>query len=396
MAPHRPLALLAQIAQIAKISALALIALLASACADDPPAPPPYQPRPLGVLEQGGPERFKGVNKLVSILEVEPDTFEAGRVAEDARVEATFTVTNPTDRPIRIEAMKADCACSIPELRSAGERVELPFTVPPGGSLEVPIVVDPSGRAGRFDTSVQLTSDQHPTRPFTWLHVGMHVVPDLAVTPVFTFFGVVSRGTPQTRDVLVRARDPEVRVTGLSTSAPWLQAEIVERLPPEGERLNTTRIRVTLAADAPEGDLQGTVRIDTTHKHYPTREVTIKALVQGPVTVSPRRLTFHHVARRKGETDRPARVLILRARSGKITVRDARVEPTWITCRVLPRSGEREVSLRLEVGEPPADAPALVKGRVTIRTDHPTRPEVEVPIQVRFQQSPGRSTSGGR
>lgn len=352
--------------------------LVVSAC-DAPPAAPPPELKPLGLLEQRGPERHQGVNAAVSVLTVTPDPHDAGTVRDRDKVSTTFHVSNPTDKPITISAMKPECACTVSTSTFEGKAVTLPFALPPGGTLDVPVVVDPSGRSDLFDTCVLVTSDQHPQRPYTWLRVRMMIVPELSLDPPFLFFGVVDKGKVHTRALVVHHRDPRFDVLRILCSHTWLTARVVSRTPPVGNVRGRIELEVILTADAPEGDLEGRIALDTTWLDEPRRELVVKALVQGEVSLSTDTVAFRHVSR--GE--HPARVLILRSSAIKIEVMKVTVEPSFVRWTLLPREGDA-VGIRFEVGDAPEGVGDVVTGRISIETNGRERPTIEVPLHIQF------------
>lgn len=99
-----------------------------------------------------------------------------GDVEPDATVTVTFTLRNPTDRPIRIQGAQTSCVCTVVE--------GIPCLIPAGDEREIQGVVHASREPGRFDGRFVLYTDDD-IRPEVQLdYRGQVVAPSREGPPV--------------------------------------------------------------------------------------------------------------------------------------------------------------------------------------------------------------------
>lgn len=360
--------------------ALALVlALVAAGCEpgeEPPPAVSPTLP-PLEFLEPTGAE-IEGTNEG-SPLRIDPDPFDGGLVRDDVVLYVDFRMTNPGDAPLRVLKLKPECACVVTRPRFKGAEVSLPFALPPGGTLVVPVRIDPGGRQGEFDTHVRVTVD-HEQMPYAWLQMRMRVEPEVEVTPLFCFLGEVAPDEAAKGVVTLSGRDPRLTATRLVTSSPLLRARVLSHLPGARYWRTEVRIGVELSADAPAGEHELLLGVETNHPRAPSNEVTVKVIKRGAgVEALPATVDFGEIA----QSARPVRVLQLRGPKGTLQVERFSAEPTWLKVSQLKAAADGSAQLQVAIGEVPEEARAgAVRG--TIRVEVEGFPPKLVPVRLRF------------
>jgi hypothetical protein len=218
-------------------------------------------------------------------LHVPEPTIDAGEVRVGPPLVRRFAFT--ATEPLTITEVRASCGCMAPTLSKrdyrAGDRGELTVDV---NTLSQPI----GPHRWAFNVTYRC-GEQVGERTF---ELTAKLWQEVEVVPAALAF----RGSdPPPAVVTVTDRRPKpLRVTGVAASSPGLQAEVV----PAG-------VRVSVAADCPEGRHAETVTLTTDDADYPT--------IKLPVTV------FREPVRRTTAT--PARATLVAGGSALVQLRAA-------------------------------------------------------------------------
>lgn len=139
-----------------------------------------------------------------AVLSFEKTTHDFGKINEsDGRVTTVFTFKNEGMIPLVLTNVKASCGCTSPNWTK--EPVE------PGQTGNITVTYNPSGRPGRFQKSITITSNAsaEPVR----IYIKGEVIPKpaaanyphkigvLSVQRNFVNFGNVKKGSPKTVEI---------------------------------------------------------------------------------------------------------------------------------------------------------------------------------------------------
>jgi hypothetical protein len=199
-------------------------------------------------------------------------TFDAGRVAQGARVEHVFVFRNGGERDLRVTRVRSSCDST------AGVSSET--TIAPKSTAEVTASLDTAGLFGKVKRTISVFSND-PTAPATLLHLTADVDFDVAAEPRRLWVGRVHPGdavTMQGRIIL----DGGTQVTGIESSGPVVTAELVEPAfgsPPQNER----RFQVRIAESAAPGQFTNQVTVHTTSRSTPMFAIPVVGVVEGEV-----------------------------------------------------------------------------------------------------------------
>ncbi|KAA3440294.1 DUF1573 domain-containing protein [Rufibacter hautae] len=80
--------------------------------------------------------------------------FDFGDIKADKKVEHTFTFTNTGKAPLIIENASATCGCTVPEWPHE--------PVAPGGTGQIKVVFDPTGKSGQQSKQITITANTDP------------------------------------------------------------------------------------------------------------------------------------------------------------------------------------------------------------------------------------------
>lgn len=289
------------------------------------------------------------VNIAADPLHIAEPTIDAGEVRVGPPLVRRFAFT--ATEPLTITDVRSSCGCLVPSLPKRtyqpGERGELTVEVntlsQPVGPHRWAFHVAYRSRDSAGEATFELTAK-------LWQEV--------EVTPAALAF----RGNdPPPAVVTVADRRPRpLRVTGVGTSSASVRAEVV----PAG-------VRVSVAADCPEGRHAETVTLTTDDPDYPTIKlpVTVFREPRRRVTAAPNRATL---------VAGGSAVVQLRAADGAVQVESA--EGTVpLTCRWAAGPGDR-ATVRIALDRANWDGkPFTAEVRVRLKSDE----TVTIPVSVR-------------
>lgn len=320
-----------------------------------------------------------------SELQVEPAALDFGERGQNERPEAPVQLRNTGTAPILIQDLKKSCDCI------ALSPPTLPSRIEPGQAVTV-LVSMGSGRAmGRLDKSITIRASG-AGRPEVSIPVRMRVFEDLEVEPRSIRFEGVLGGKPEKAVVDVKRRRGgrsaplELKVKEVlsgvkSSSGEYLRA--TQTALPDGQR-----IVVELDPRHPEGRISAELVALLDQKSL---IIPITGEMFAWIKVSPGYLNFSGAREDAPESTRrellltstdgtPFRVLGMESRN-----QGREKEPVKLELAAEPLDGKHQplptgaasttqkVLCRVRRGE---GFGVAFFGRITVRTDHPRKPEV--------------------
>ncbi len=352
-------------------------------------------------------------------LTVEPPAIDFGERGQNERPEASLTLANRGQSPVMVREIKKSCDCL-----TIASFPQVPGPIPPGGEIKVRISMG-SGRAmGRLDKWITIVS-QDGGRPELKVPISMRVLDEFSMEPRDVRFEGVAGGEPQRAsiDVTLRRGAPP---TPVRLEVRGIQARF--NRPSDGHlRATVAPIlggqRITLELDPrhPEGPISAEVEASLNGKSL---YIPVSGEMFAWIKVSPNYVNFSRAI--ESDPSSTVREVVLTATDGKpFKVLEVGSRPA--------RSRERSVRLEFALasvepaagreGAPPADreaspghvspekAPGAAPsskvhriicrafrgegdeptffGTVTIRTDHPQKPEISLKYSG-FFASPAR------
>lgn len=117
------------------------------------------------------------------VITFDKTTHDFGKINEaDGRVTTVFTFVNEGTTPLVLSNVRASCGCTTPKWTR--EPIE------PGQSGDITVTYNPSGRPGRFQKTVTVTSNA--TEATTKLYIKGEVIPKTAPNPYVVKMGALS------------------------------------------------------------------------------------------------------------------------------------------------------------------------------------------------------------
>jgi Protein of unknown function (DUF1573) len=286
-------------------------------------------------------------------LHVPDPTIDAGEVRVGPPLVRRFAFT--AAEPLTITDVRSSCGCLVPTLSKRdyqpGERGEL--------TVEVNTLSQPAGSHRWAFNLTYRCGDQTRERTF---ELTAKLWQEVEVVPAALAF----RGSdPPPAVVTVTDRRPRpLRVTGVAASSPGLHAEIV----PAG-------VRLSVAADCPEGRHAETVTLTTDDADYPT--------IKLPVTVfrEPKRRVIAAPARATVVAGGGALVQLRAADGTAVQVESIETSVPALTCRWAAGPNER-ATVRIGLDRSKWDGRPFA-GEVRVKLAAPAGETVTIPVSVR-------------
>lgn len=289
-----------------------------------------------------------------------------GTVARGSRLHHAFRLVNTTNQEIHIATYRTKCGCT--EVRLGAQ------TIPPGTQTVVEAVLDTTKFTGTKDSGLTLVLDR-PAYQEVDLRLHCFIRGDITLVPGQADFGVVNRANkPVVAMTLTYAGgQPDWAITKIQTLSPNIT---VRAEPPErstGSPL-AYALTATLNPTAPVGFLKEEVTLFTNDPTSPAIPISVTAVVQSNVTVTPSVMTLGAV--RAGEaiervilvkSAQPFRVVAARANQPELTATAASDKPApfhqvKLLFKAPARPGPFHAVVEVETdvnGEPPAKVNAF-------------------------------------
>lgn len=205
-------------------------------------------------------------------IKSEPAAIDFGRQRQEKTVTATVKLTNTGKTALSIVRVAADCSCTA----ATPEQKELA----PGQSTNLEISFQTRSYQGEVHRRVLVeTSDGEITVP---VQAMVSAFDHWSVGAAIAILPPSNRGTEATAVIaLDYTGDGAADVKSITSSAPWLKAVVTEH------DKNTFKITLTKVANAPAGNHQPVIKVETTDAHEPELSLPVFASIYSNLVVRP-------------------------------------------------------------------------------------------------------------
>jgi hypothetical protein len=302
---------------------------------------------------------------------VEPIT-DVGTVAKGDTVNHDFVIKNEGTAPLEITQVQPACGCTV---------VSFDKTIAPGKSGLVHTAVDSSTFNGPIAKGVTAYTND-PEAPQIQLTIKMKVEPYISVKPGYARY-IVVQGEPQDGNIaqtLWSSDGTSFDVLSVDTPLPnalkvsFREATEKERLPEiKGKQW---RVEMLLSNNAPVGPLANYVTVHTNHPKQKVVQIPVSGFVRPVIAVTPPVADFGKI-----ELKEPLKkaLLVRNFATESINVTKIDNDIKGIDAQLEPVTAGREYQVRLtlkpELGKGPFN------GKITVHTDSPKTPMIEVEIK---------------
>jgi hypothetical protein len=297
---------------------------------------------------------------------------DIGTVAKGEKITYDFVIRNEGTAPLEITEVRPACGCTVADFDK---------TIAPGATGKVHVAIDTTTFAGPIAKGVTVFTNDVET-PQIELTVKASVQPVIGVKPGYARYIIVQGETKEgTIEQTLWATDgAPMEIVKVDSPFPYLKVAFREAKPdeqvPEAKGAKQWKVSMTLDRDAPVGALAEYVRVTTTHPKQKLVEIPISGFVRPVLAVTPPVADFGQI-----ELKEPfKRAIVVRAYSTEpIKVTSVEGNLKGIDAQLDPVQEGREyqirVTLKPELGKGPFN------GKLTIHTDSPKKPMVEVELK---------------
>jgi len=206
-------------------------------------------------------------------IKVTPAEIDLGRQRQELTVERTVTLTNTGSTVEKIAQVGADCSCTAATPSKT--------TLGPGESAEMKVTFATHSSQGEVHrhVTVLMGDGKEITIP---LKVVVSAYDDWTFGSSVAMLPPTNKGQEAKTEFKITYTGPsEAKLTGFKIEPRWLEASIAKQ---EG---NEWTIEVKKAANAPAGNLQPKILVETSDKHEPELTVPVFASVYSILLVNP-------------------------------------------------------------------------------------------------------------
>jgi hypothetical protein len=272
--------------------------------------------------------------------------------------------------------VKPDCGCVL---------AEFDRTIPPGGTGTVRATINTRGRKGDLEKHLRVESND-PVRPVLILTMEARVFEPISIFPSDQILMPLVPNRMATVDVVVRCHEAKpFEIQKVSSSHPGLRARL---LPVAGagasagakteDRQPDHRIELLVPKSASPAAFDALVTLHTNRPDEPMLFIHVSGYPHTAVVANPPRLYFGEIV--PGDALPVKRTITLFRRGGPFRVLSATASNPALQVTVEPgREGDYS---DVRVAYTGGWKPGTVNGLITIRTDDPSRPTIEVPFEA--------------
>jgi hypothetical protein len=296
---------------------------------------------------------------------------DVGTIAKGEKIVHDFLIRNDGDAVLEILSIQPACGCTVAEFDKS---------IAPGKTGKVHAVVDTSTFGGPISKGLTVFTND-PATPQLELTVRAKVEPYIAVKPGYARY-VTVQGENVEGDItqtLWATDGSSMEVVGVDSPWPYLkvsfhEAKAEERLPDiQGKQW---RVEMKLANDAKVGPLAEYVTVRTNHPKQKVVQIPITGFVRPVVAVTPQVADFGTIEL-KDATQKVLNVRNFATEPIKVTGVEENIQGIEVKLEPLNDGREYQVQLTLSPSLPKGN----FDGKITIRTDSPKVPFLEVPLK---------------
>lgn len=213
----------------------------------------------LNACGRRGPDDPASNNSVV----VHPERFNAGEVTKGQVIQATFTLSNRSDRDVRISKIEADCRCTA--IGTVGEMLQS------GQSSDVTISVETDYLEGAMTRTTDVTIDGTYSLPLT---VDATVIPEFASSVAQVDLGDVPGDAQIEKRFRIRRHPASSATVVAATTAVVDATTSIEKI--AGGDAEVEVVVLAKGRSEPGRSIFGNIQIHTTSPHTPRLVVPLR------------------------------------------------------------------------------------------------------------------------
>jgi len=297
--------------------------------------------------------------------------WDGGKVAPGEKIVHDFVIRNEGDAPLTLTDVRPACGCTVAEFDE---------TIAPGAAGKVHAVLDTSSFKGGIAKGITVLTDD-PQNPRLELTMKAMVEPLIHVQPGYARFIQPQLSEPGTVEQRIfTATFDDLRI--LDVESPYPFVTVTHQLAPEDARHEEgvgPQYVLTVTLDymkAPIGSLADFIVVETNHPRQPELRIPVSGFVRPMVAFTPSEANFGEIA-----SEQPLRRTMVMKNYARepleVTAAETTVEGVAVEVESIEEGREWDIHLTVE--------PSLVRGdfsgTIRLRTDHPKKPLIEIPLR---------------
>lgn len=241
-------------------------------------------------------------------------------------------------------------------------------------SYLINVTLSPEAPRGRLNKQVKIHTDNEHA-PLVTVSVMATITGEIVTTPDRVSL-IIQKGeqNPGSAVSINKARGGPFTISKIECNLEYITTTLqpVE----EGKRY---KVEVNATADAPIGRATGTITIHTDDPKDPEIGVPLTVTVRGNLRVIPERLSFGLVNQGRVTT----KTIALTTRKEQLKIKKVESSADFLITEVVTKEPGKRFQINVSV-DPKAPV-GSIKGTITIHTNDPLQPEVEVPVTGRVR-----------
>lgn len=288
-----------------------------------------------------------------------------GTIYQGQKTSKIFSFYNIGDKPLIIEEIKNSCGCTA-ATSSAPE-------IMPGGSGEIEVTFDSTGRLGRQSKSIYVYSND-PNEKVSKFTINGFIKTVLHISPSSLSFGYVSEGSTPAKTVLIRPEEG-VDILKVESNSKHLFTELEK-----SESGRDWDLRVTVAENAPMGTIRAKLFVHTTSEQQSIATVAVFARVVGEIAATPEDITFVYSESTQELSFNPQALQVLSISNKPFRITKLDCEPKILFFRHTHNSTSTKYSIVANVRKDYEIR--ATEGTIYIYTDNPKQEIITVPFTI--------------
>jgi len=335
-----------------------------------------------------GSEGTEGTNPEGETSEAEPKPVgpkvmvpeamkDFGKVPRGSQLEHDFVVRNEGTEDLLITRVAPACGCTVAEYDEL---------IAPGKSGKIHAEIDTTILGPRTGRVISVYTND-PERPIVKLVYDAELVPVLGIHPGYARYRVVhGEDTPGILKQWVYTNDGEsFKVTGVDSPVPYLDVkyhlaseeerhpDVTSQAPESPQWLVELNLDYN---DAPVGAIAQEVVIHTDHKVQKKIVIPVSGFVRPSMWATPHEVDLGSIEAGKEVS---FSVVVQSFLTDPMEITDVRFDGKEVESKVSPVQEGRKYSVSVTLHPEAQEGP--LRGKLQIRTSHPKRPVLEVPVR---------------
>lgn len=306
-----------------------------------------------------------GVRVSGPLVRVDPAVVDLGPLAQGelARIEAT--IHNDGTEPLRIHKIDSNCGCTVAQVPDS--------TLAPGESTVLRATLATRSFSGKVIKQVYVYTND-PASPQATLELRAFVRAPISLKPATVRFGDVPIGEARRATVTLKAAAADtLRILGLDFPEGILRCRSAASQ--EGDS-TVYRLEIELRADAQPGPFRVTGRIETNQRASRVQSVQVSGQVHGFFRVDPEAVSLGQVLQGRSRSET---VRVIPTLPGDRRVTGATCDRPYLASEVAALPGGQGYEVRVTLL--PEAPPERISGKLTITTDDPLQPSIDLDVR---------------